>query len=182
VKLHCDRFLAYPFHLFIISSGSEIAYWLGYGLHSPGFAFWKGIFLLSRRSTPTLEPTQSHIQFVAGVPSPGVKQPRREAHHHFHIGPRIRIRGDIPLRPLYFFMSYRRTTVPFFIIPCLDVLDPVWVTNSVAKQCFVLVAAVVYLSICSTPLHVATVFSYEDWHSDWGLLRSSWGVGMCLIN
>jgi hypothetical protein len=72
----------------------------------------------------------------------------------------------------YILHVLQRNDCTFFIIPCLDVLDPAWVTNSIAKQYFVLVA-VRSVPVCLPSLRsTLQVFSCEDYHSEPGLVRS----------
>jgi hypothetical protein len=49
----------------------------------PGFDSWQGqgIFLFATASKLDLGPTQPPIQWVAGILSPGLKWPGREANH-----------------------------------------------------------------------------------------------------
>jgi len=55
----------------------------GYGLHDRGFESQQrlGTFLFTTVSRPVLEPTQSHIHWVPGSLSLGVKRPGRKAGH-----------------------------------------------------------------------------------------------------
>jgi hypothetical protein len=61
-------------------------------------------FLLNPVYRRALGPTQPHIQWAPGAPSPGVK--RSGCEDHFHLVPRSRMRGAVPPLPQYTFMVW----------------------------------------------------------------------------
>jgi hypothetical protein len=91
----------------------------------------------------------------------GVKRPEREVVHSPPSSDEFKMRGVIPLLPLYAFMAQTGTTLPFYLLPSAVYLNILCLINCSPPYPFTFHSSKLYCLICNIFTHAISNTGYE---------------------